>query len=1325
MEDVVEITAGLENACRLCLTTEQTRSSIFGVPHVSVPFAEKIRACLSIQVSSNDKLPTLVCNTCIKNINHWHSYKDTCLRSQEKLQQWLMSKQNTTAVPTVTIKEEPMDEAAPNNAQNESSATNHAVQNGMDVDSETNPTLTTGPELEKSSKISEMDRAMIPEIQIKTEPLDTEDEDDCNVDVESVNSGELLINPMAVAANNVNTDRIMEADSTQKFGARRFATRKKYRRGPHTHFRGAKLFKKKCVHCKIYLHSKHSFMQHMSRYHGIVNSLGSNETVKVVNQPSVNKQKSKLSEHPDNVELLAEIQQESNPEDAEFEQMIKTDPLTPIQKNIIGQLKTFSCYSCKQTFFDRRHTLNHIRQHMPDLRPYTCIACLTEFSDRSMYKLHCGASFECAMKIALVVPKGGNEKYFTCNMCLRPFANRSELLTHLAMHADKQHKQLAQQPVRSPPKSNPIASPSLAPTAESSPSKRSITNKIAGPYMNGDPAHNHTCDLCGMIYRYKPNMFKHRELCSSLAENIRTSYRCAHCSMTYLVYKKFYSHVFSDHKKREITCFTCHERFPTADEYLTHHETHRVFSKDKETANEVASEQQQQQQENDSPKLSDTKASEDPLNAIEKPFNCALCSERFATKLELTEHRNLHLKVKIYSCVICRSMFSSSGALEIHMKEHGIDDAVEQNANSSCIEYNSQSSMNESSMSATSDPGGKFHHCYPCGKNFSNYANLKRHERNLHIKNMKRRWSCDVCKRRFKSSQAHDEHVLSTHGMHPSQLQRQSQTPPQVVPTPQFSAATGKPLMQCPKCPKTFTYQGNLILHCQNVHKESPYERPQSSAMRQSAPPAPRRALPIVTARGYACDICGKSFREEQSLKTHRGWHLRSNYRLKVDQNASLNEKAMSSPGYTMTSAIPKPAKARKSFPNNPSQKQLSALASLQCQVCDDRFADVEMLRKHLWDVHCARNKPEKTFTTDLQCELCTNKFPDEEELENHMKWHAQNPILGGPINNRVPVSEVPKKTFCCDVCGKYYSNRKLFLRHKKLHKVLPASTMMNLHSLQTRRHYCHACQKSFATEASLRRHKASPCHQSATRSQMQASKKITTTALVHHPPPDPMPEIKDEPPEMDYSNLPTHGAHGQLLKKRPVTCHICNMIFPNMSVLYQHKQLAHKQSAVSSKSPAPQQKDCVPVASNQGLVACNLCGKQFPGISNLKQHFAHKHKTKGASFPCYAPGCKLVFSSLSSLKNHETTHSSMIFNCLLCDRHVFSRAAMTKHMLAMHKPIYQSGADKSTLWTETDLTNYTIKNCQSTACPKCKVKYPNLRALKIHYLKFHDNKAQ
>lgn len=460
-------------------------------------------------------------------------------------------------------------------------------------------------------------------VEIKAEPMDTDEED--YVETGSPPTGELLFNPLATARPPV--DGIMEADSTQKFALVKKSMKKKIRRN-HTHFRGIKQVKLRCVRCGIYLHSKWSYNQHMLRQHG-----GASDSV---DTPPIANGKPKPMRGTPKIALLDPTETEiedpskenslSEPSsDDRYAEIIQDNPLTTTQENIISQLKTFSCYTCNQCFFDRRHTLNHIRQHMPDLKPYTCIACLSEFSDRSFYKLHCSASFECAVKIALVIPREGQEKYFTCNMCLRPLTNREELLDHLLVHDKQINKSLTQIP--KPP--SPTKKKPEGPTPSVKPASKKVI-EYCGPYMNGDPNHNHKCDLCGMIYRYKPNMFKHRELCSSLPENLRTSYRCAQCNMTYLVFKKFHSHIYTEHKKKDITCWQCRLKFSTSEEYLEHHETHRDG-----TAQEVDGVEEAGEEE---PELTIDEG-------YEKPFNCALCTETFATKSELSEHRNLHLKV--------------------------------------------------------------------------------------------------------------------------------------------------------------------------------------------------------------------------------------------------------------------------------------------------------------------------------------------------------------------------------------------------------------------------------------------------------------------------------------------------------------------------------------------------------------------------------------------------------------------------------------------------------------------------------------------------------
>lgn len=43
------------------------------------------------QILTTDKLSTLICTNCVKTVNQWHTYKESCLRSQNKLQEWLAS----------------------------------------------------------------------------------------------------------------------------------------------------------------------------------------------------------------------------------------------------------------------------------------------------------------------------------------------------------------------------------------------------------------------------------------------------------------------------------------------------------------------------------------------------------------------------------------------------------------------------------------------------------------------------------------------------------------------------------------------------------------------------------------------------------------------------------------------------------------------------------------------------------------------------------------------------------------------------------------------------------------------------------------------------------------------------------------------------------------------------------------------------------------------------------------------------------------------------------------------------------------------------------
>jgi len=1067
---------------------------------------------------------------------------------------------------------------------------------------------------------------------IKSEPQD-DDDTDCTIEVESTNSSEL--NPLAISETE---DTVMEADSTQKSNVAGAPPKKKLRRGPHTHFRGTRVFKQKCTHCQIFLHSKYSYMKHMKRFHSKENGIKNSET------------------QNDDEEMIEDLEDE-------LVSMEKDSPLTPVQQEIISQLKTFSCYSCEQTFNDRRSTLSHIRQHMPDLRPYTCIACLTEFPDRSMYQLHCGASFECAMKIALVIPKHGNERYFTCNMCLRSMQGRKELLSHLSKHSDKQYEEMIS-PRRAPPKLKPMAPlPST---------KNSIPNKIiirSGPYKNGDPAHNHACDLCGMIYRYRPNMLKHKEMCMHLDPESRTLYRCVHCSMTFLVFKKFHYHITADHKRKDFTCAVCYSKFRSPSDFLTHHETHRTTIGNQQIQPDGTS------QNAVSTPLKERNAYETNIKRTSsrmsgQKYSCPLCPQEFSTRVELNEHRTLHLKVKIYSCAICRSMFSSVGTLEIHMKDHGIEDPNERNANISCVEYGSldedvrieKDLMNASSVS---DPGMQNHKCGECGKILTSYANLRRHAKIAH-RNSKI-YDCVECSRMFMRKDLYDNHMQIKHN-------------------------SKKTMLQCPQCPKSFVFQSNFSYHFRTSHLEK-------------------------SQNGYACDICGKVFVEEASLKIHKGWHNRANSRLSTrfilgNQKAS-NDTQKGSSSVESTENSERPARARKSFPNPPLQSPMKTAGNFQCQVCNDNFNDVTELRTHLWDVHCARNKPEKNFSNDeLQCELCTNIFPDQETLASHMQWHKANPIL----------SDI-QKTFSCDVCGKSYSSKKVLWKHKRLHKATVVASI-KFQSLARKpmatQFLCNFCRKVFSSSQSLQRHKltfhSDPQNQQRMQ-QLYNSNRISSF--------EDEPRTKRMKSEMENENsqvkLPPFAMDFAGERRKPVMCHVCRKMFPNMSVLYKHKQTVHKARVRKDLMP-----EFIPMSTQDGKFSCNICFKVFPGLSNLRQHFTIKHKKtfEANNASVSASNDRVTLSTQSSperSRDYEMAYNHVMYSCKLCKQcHVFNKESIITHITNVHNAVYQ--ADSKTFHREINLGAYVVKDAIGTTCPRCNVKYPNNRALKIHYIKFHEN---
>ncbi|KAL0275792.1 UNVERIFIED_CONTAM: hypothetical protein PYX00_003536 [Menopon gallinae] len=67
--------------CRLCLSEETVMSSIYSEADnlsSTVPLPLRIMACVSVEVSSTDGLPSQICASCLCQVDGWYKFKDLC-----------------------------------------------------------------------------------------------------------------------------------------------------------------------------------------------------------------------------------------------------------------------------------------------------------------------------------------------------------------------------------------------------------------------------------------------------------------------------------------------------------------------------------------------------------------------------------------------------------------------------------------------------------------------------------------------------------------------------------------------------------------------------------------------------------------------------------------------------------------------------------------------------------------------------------------------------------------------------------------------------------------------------------------------------------------------------------------------------------------------------------------------------------------------------------------------------------------------------------------------------------------------------------------------